>query len=145
MRAWYLLPLLLATAGCSTAGFNRLVQAPPPPMESLASGVRYQELLVGTGALAVPGALVTVHYIGQLENGKQFDSSYDSGVPLTFTLGAHEVIRGWEEGLLGMRVGGKRRLHVPAELAYGKEGRAGVIPPNTALVLEVELLDLFGP
>ena len=108
----------------------------------LASGLRITDLEVGTGAEAVAGQTVVVHYRGTLENGKQFDASYDRGKPFTFPLGRGQVIKGWDEGVQGMKVGGKRKLVIPPELGYGTRGAGGVIPPNATLIFEVELLDI---
>jgi FKBP-type peptidyl-prolyl cis-trans isomerase len=104
------------------------------------SGVEYWDIVVGTGATAVPGKTVGVHYTGWLTNGKKFDSSVDRGRPVAFPLGAGRVIRGWDEGIVGMKVGGKRQLRVPPELGYGTRGSLGVIPPNALLIFDVELL-----
>ena len=99
------------------------------------------DLTVGTGATAVSGSLVTVHYIGTLTNGQKFDSSYDHGQPLgPFRLGAGQVIRGFEQGIVGMRVGGKRRISIPPSLAYGSAGNPPTIPGNATLIFEVDLL-----
>ena len=108
----------------------------------LASGLRVTDLEVGTGPEAVAGQTVVVHYRGTLENGKQFDASYDRGKPFTFPLGRGQVIKGWDEGVQGMKVGGKRKLVIPPELGYGTRGAGGVIPPNATLIFEVELLDI---
>ncbi len=106
-----------------------------------ASGLKYQDLKVGTGAEATKGTDVTVHYTGTLINGKKFDSSLDRGQPFTFSLGAGQVIKGWDEGVAGMKVGGKRKLFIPAKLAYGdREVGGGLIPANSDLIFEVELL-----
>ncbi len=99
-----------------------------------------EDLQVGTGQEAKAGDSVTVHYRGTLTNGKQFDASYDRGEPFTFRLGAGEVIKGWDEGVAGMKVGGKRKLTIPPAMGYGARGAGGVIPPNATLVFEVELL-----
>ncbi len=99
-----------------------------------------QDLTVGTGAEAVVGKRVTVHYRGTLTDGKQFDASYDRGQPFTFVLGAGQVIQGWDKGVAGMKVGGKRKLTIPPDLGYGSRGAGGVIPPNATLLFEVELL-----
>ncbi|HEX9943640.1 MAG TPA: FKBP-type peptidyl-prolyl cis-trans isomerase [Thermoanaerobaculia bacterium] len=104
------------------------------------SGLKYTDLETGQGAEARPGKTVDVHYTGWLENGTQFDSSRDRNRPFSFPLGAGHVIRGWDEGVAGMKVGGKRRLTIPASLGYGARGAGGVIPPNATLVFEVELL-----
>jgi FKBP-type peptidyl-prolyl cis-trans isomerase len=103
-------------------------------------GVSYWDIKVGTGAEAVKGKKVTVHYTGWLTNGKKFDSSVDSGTPFPFTLGAGEVIPGWDEGVAGMKVGGKRQLKIPPQMGYGHAGAAGVIPPDATLIFDVELL-----
>lgn len=104
------------------------------------SGLQYEEVTVGEGDTAQAGHTVTVHYTGWLTNGSKFDSSKDRGIPFEFNLGAGEVIRGWDEGVQGMQVGGVRKLTIPAELGYGRRGAGGVIPPNAILVFEVELL-----
>ena len=104
------------------------------------SGLQYIDLKAGTGATAQAGQTVTVHYTGWLENGKKFDSSIDRGQPFSFPLGAGRVIKGWDEGVQGMKVGGKRKLMIPSNLGYGPRGAGGVIPPNATLIFEVELL-----
>ena len=106
----------------------------------MSDALKIDELAVGDGAAARRGQRVSVHYTGWLTDGKKFDSSLDRGQPFTFTLGAGEVILGWDDGVAGMQVGGKRRLTVPPELGYGRRGIRGVIPPNATLVFEVELL-----
>ncbi len=105
-----------------------------------ASGLKYWDIKVGTGATATSGHTVRVHYTGWLTTGKKFDSSVDRGEPFSFKLGAGEVIKGWDEGVAGMKVGGKRQLQIPPELGYGQRGAAGVIPPNATLIFDVELL-----
>jgi FKBP-type peptidyl-prolyl cis-trans isomerase len=105
-----------------------------------ASGLKYIDQVVGTGDLAVAGKTTSVHYTGWLENGTKFDSSVDRGQPFSFRLGAGQVIKGWDEGVQGMKVGGKRKLTIPANLGYGSRGAGGVIPPNATLVFDVELL-----
>ncbi|CAN1212757.1 FKBP-type peptidyl-prolyl cis-trans isomerase [Tumidithrix helvetica PCC 7403] len=106
------------------------------------SGLKYQEIKVGTGALPKKGQKVNVHYIGTLENGTKFDSSRDRNSPFSFQLGVGQVIKGWDEGLSTMRVGGRRILTIPPELGYGARGAGGVIPPNATLIFDVELLSL---
>ncbi len=134
-----LIPLLLSLlAACTPPG--------PPPGGTIAE---FQKLdtEVGSGAEAVPGTNVTVHYTGWLydenaadRHGQKFDSSLDRGEPFTFPLGGGRVIRGWGEGVAGMKVGGKRTLMIPAEYGYGARGAGGVIPPSASLVFDVELL-----
>jgi FKBP-type peptidyl-prolyl cis-trans isomerase len=104
------------------------------------SGLKYVDLKVGAGAEAKAGNTVEVHYTGWLEDGTKFDSSLDRKQPLRFKLGAGQVIKGWDEGVAGMKVGGKRKLIIPAALGYGRMGAGSVIPPNANLVTEVELL-----
>ncbi|MDP2832022.1 MAG: FKBP-type peptidyl-prolyl cis-trans isomerase [Pseudomonadota bacterium] len=103
-----------------------------------------EDLSVGEGTEAVAGKQVTVHYTGWLTNGSQFDSSLDRGEPFDFSLGRGQVIRGWDEGVAGMKVGGKRKLTIPPEMGYGARGAGGVIPPNATLVFDVELLAVNG-
>ena len=106
------------------------------------SGLVYEDLAQGEGPAAEAGRLVTVHYTGWLTNGTKFDSSKDRNDPFVFPLGAGHVIRGWDEGVQGMKVGGVRKLTIPSQLGYGARGAGGVIPPNATLVFEVELLDI---
>ena len=107
-----------------------------------ASGLKYTDLEVGQGQEAKAGQTVSVHYTGWLENGTKFDSSHDRRSPFSFKLGGGQVIRGWDEGVAGMKIGGKRKLIIPADLGYGARGAGGVIPPNATLVFEVDLLGL---
>ena len=107
-----------------------------------ASGLKYVEQKVGDGKEAKEGSRVAVHYTGTLENGQKFDSSRDRGQPFDLQIGAGEVIKGWEEGLQGMKVGGKRKLIIPPKLGYGERGRPPVIPGNATLIFEVELVDV---
>ncbi len=116
------------------------------PLETLtpkitATGLSITELQIGDGPEATAGQNVSVNYKGMLENGKEFDSSYGRG-PFSFPLGAGRVIKGWDEGVEGMKVGGKRKLIIPPELGYGTRGAGGVIPPNATLIFEVELLSV---
>ena len=160
MKIRYLPLAMLATLtinGCTASDNPKTTQAatqtqvPAPaatqataPTASAArttpSGLVIETLATGTGAAAVPGDTVSVHYTGWLTNGTKFDSSRDRNEPFNFKLGAGQVIPGWDEGVAGMQPGGKRRLTVPAQLAYGARGAGGVIPPNAVLVFEVEYL-----
>ena len=117
------------------------------PMEAekpqvTASGLKIIDLVVGTGDVASSGQTVAVHYRGTLEDGTQFDASYDRGTPFEFPLGAGRVIKGWDEGVQGMKVGGQRKLVIPPDLGYGSRGAGRVIPPNATLIFEVELLEI---
>ena len=114
-----------------------------PKERQTPSGLRITDLVVGTGSEAVAGKTVVVNHRGSLENGKEFDSSYGRG-PFSFPLGGGRVIKGWDEGVAGMRVGGKRKLVIPPDLGYGERGAGGVIPPNATLIFEVELLEVKG-
>jgi FKBP-type peptidyl-prolyl cis-trans isomerase len=124
---------LLARVNAAT---NQVIEMP--------NGLKYTDTRTGDGATATPGSKVSVHYIGWLYSngakGAKFDSSVDRGKPFQFTLGAHQVIAGWDEGVAGMKVGGKRTLIIPPELGYGARGAGGVIPPNATLMFDVELL-----
>jgi FKBP-type peptidyl-prolyl cis-trans isomerase FkpA len=140
MRTLLLAVSLTLIAACAPAG--------PPPGGSVAELERI-DTAAGTGAVATSGSDVSVHYTGWLydetapqQRGMKFDSSVDSGTPFTFLLGAGQVIRGWDEGVAGMKVGGKRTLKIPADLGYGSDGAGGVIPPNASLVFDVELIDV---
>jgi peptidylprolyl isomerase len=149
---------VLTLAGCASApppappapaGAAVTTPAAPAPAAAgpkeitTSSGLHYTDLVVGNGPLAEDGMKVSVHYTGWLTNGTKFDSSLDRGQPFSFELGASQVIVGWDEGVKGMRVGGKRKLVIPPELGYGERGAGGgVIPPNATLVFEVELLNV---
>lgn len=106
------------------------------------TGLQIEDLTVGDGDTAEAGHQVTVHYTGWLTDGTKFDSSLDRNAPFSFSLGKGMVIRGWDEGVAGMKIGGKRKLTIPPEMGYGERGAGGVIPPNATLVFEVELLGL---
>jgi FKBP-type peptidyl-prolyl cis-trans isomerase len=105
-----------------------------------ASGLQYWDIKVGTGDTAKDGSHVKVHYTGWLTNGKKFDSSVDAGQPFEFTIGRGDVIKGWEEGVSGMKVGGTRQLRIPPDLAYGQRGYPGIIPANATLIFDIQLL-----
>ena len=140
MRSLPLAASLLLLAACN---------APVPPPGGSVADLERIDTLAGTGAVATSGSDVTVHYTGWLydenapqQRGLKFDSSVDRGQPFTFLLGAGQVIRGWDDGVAGMKVGGKRTLLIPADLGYGSNGAGGVIPPGASLVFDVELLDV---
>ena len=140
---------LVALGGCAPP---RPSSQASTPAENQVAEMQVQDLVAGQGAEATPGSKVTVHYSGWLyeasapdHKGKPFDSSLKSGQPFSFALGARQVIAGWDQGVAGMRVGGQRRLVIPAALAYGDRGAGGVIPPNATLVFDVELLDVQPP
>ena len=109
-------------------------------MTTIASGLQYKDLVVGKGQEAKPGDAVSVHYTGWLTDGTKFDSSVDRGQPFEFTIGIGQVIQGWDEGVAGMKVGGKRKLLIPPALGYGVSGAGNTIPPNATLIFDVELL-----
>lgn len=153
MKKRYLFPLLLIAvlaSGCvreaakenkqsggNVSGYSTTNSQPN------ATELKKEDLVVGTGAEAVAGKEVSVNYVGTLTDGTKFDSNKDhGGAPFTFKLGAGQVIQGWDEGVAGMKVGGKRKLTIPPEMGYGAQGAGGVIPPNATLVFEVELLDV---
>ena len=116
-----------------------------PPYDYIPSGLVKEDLALGSGVAAHAGDDIVVHYVGRLANGQQFDSSRARSDPLEFALGAGDVIKGWDQGIAGMKVGGKRKLRIPADLAYGEHGLAGIIPPGAALFFEIELLEILGP
>jgi FKBP-type peptidyl-prolyl cis-trans isomerase len=148
MNSWQL--KVLVAAGIILAAVA-LVYFTTPPCEgqgqseninyTTASGLKIGEMKVGDGQEAKTGDTVAVHYTGTLKNGTKFDSSLDRGEPFPFKLGAHKVIAGWDEGVVGMKVGGKRKLIIPPDLAYGSQGQ-GKIPPNSELTFEIELLSI---
>lgn len=136
-----------ASVGCSTPPAAVAPQpapaeqpaAAPTPTEEVTE-LKIEDMVVGTGAEAVSGKTVSVHYTGWLTDGTKFDSSVDRGTPFEFQLGQGRVIRGWDEGVAGMKIGGKRKLTIPPEMGYGARGSGSVIPPNATLVFDVELL-----
>jgi FKBP-type peptidyl-prolyl cis-trans isomerase len=144
---------LLALAGMAVAQTAPAKKPPAQPAPSTptqvtgaptktASGLEYWDIKVGTGAVAQSGQHVKVDYTGWLTNGKKFDSSVGTGKPFDFKLGARQVIKGWDEGVAGMKVGGKRQLRIPPGLAYGEKGYPGVIPANSTLIFDVQLVDV---
>jgi FKBP-type peptidyl-prolyl cis-trans isomerase len=130
----------------STASVKPLCEAPPAAATGLTdagvTALKIEDVSVGTGAEATAGKTVVVNYIGRLANGTQFDASCDRKQPFEFPLGAGAVIKGWDQGVAGMKVGGQRRLIIPSKLGYGAQGAGGVIPPNAALVFDVELVEV---
>jgi peptidylprolyl isomerase len=139
LGAWSL--ALAALALAQTGGTAQ--EKKEPKVVTTTSGLQYQDLKEGTGEAAKAGDKVSVHYVGTLKDGgKKFDSSRDRGKPFEFPLGAGRVIKGWDEGVAGMKVGGTRKLIIPSKLAYGERGAGDVIPPNADLVFEVELLEI---
>lgn len=143
-------PILSSISGTTAADVNTVgttTSSSELPMDlSLAAGEQLPtelvatDVVVGSGPEATPGQMVTVHYVGALPDGTVFDASTNRGQPFTFQLGAGQVIRGWDEGVAGMKVGGKRRLVIPPDMAYGSQAVGGVIPANATLLFEVELL-----
>jgi FKBP-type peptidyl-prolyl cis-trans isomerase len=145
--------LVLASAILGVAILAAAQTAPPNPATSgptqatgpstkTASGLEYWDIKVGTGPVAKSGQHVKVHYTGWLTNGKKFDSSVGTGKPFEFMLGASQVIKGWDEGVAGMKVGGQRQLRIPPGLAYGPAGHPHQIPPNSTLVFDVQLIEV---
>ena len=132
------LAVTLLVGSIATEGF-----AAKKKKESIA-GLNIQEIKKGKGKEATPGHTVSVHYTGWLTDGKKFDSSVDRGQPFLFQLGAGQVIQGWDKGVAGMKVGGKRKLKISPELGYGAQGAPPVIPPNATLIFDVELLEVKG-
>ena len=129
---------LMICAGAQTKAAGGPTKVTGDPIKT-ASGLEYWDIKVGTGAEAKPGHKVKVDYTGWLTDGKKFDSSVGKQ-PFAFMLGASQVIKGWDEGVAGMKIGGKRQLRIPPELAYGSKGVSGVIPPNATLIFDVQLL-----
>ncbi len=122
-------------------GLGPALGAEPEPIKTF-SGLQYVDLVTGPGREAHVGETAIVHYTGWLEDGTKFDSSVDRGDPFSFRLGAGRVIKGWDEGVVGMKIGTKRKLIIPPHLGYGSRGAGRIIPPNATLIFEVELLDL---
>jgi len=137
--------VLLIAAVCSR-GDVASSPATQPTTRTTASGLTIIEVKQGDGDVAGPGDTVSVHYTGKLKDGTKFDSSYDRNQPIQFVLGAHQVIPGWDEGIAGMKVGEKRQLIIPPDLAYGPSGTPdGTIPPNSTLYFDVELMGVTHP
>ncbi|HEU4953327.1 MAG TPA: FKBP-type peptidyl-prolyl cis-trans isomerase [Gemmatimonadales bacterium] len=127
-------------ASGGTGGFAAELGVDTTALTRMPSGLRYQDVAVGSGEEATAGRTAVVHYTGWLPDGKKFDSSRDRGEPFSFPLGAGQVIAGWDQGVAGMKVGGRRKLVIPSELGYGASGAPPDIPPNATLVFDVELL-----
>ena len=113
---------------------------PSAPQTTMITELKIEDLQVGTGPAVKSGDTISIHYLGTLTDGKKFDSSYDRGQPFQTQIGVGQVIKGWDQGVVGMQVGGKRRLTIPADLAYGSRVAGDVIPPNATLIFEVELV-----
>lgn len=146
-RVWIVqAALLLSLSSGSIAADNQQIKKETKNMAeqtvTTESGLTYLDMTAGTGRLAELGDMASVHYTGWLADGKKFDSSVDRKEPFSFRLGAGQVIKGWDEGVMGMKIGGKRKLTIPPQLGYGARGAGGVIPPNATLTFDVELLDL---
>ncbi len=133
---------VLSIAAALALGVPAATVASPTKQVVLPDGLRYTDIVAGHGPVAKAGETVRVHYIGTLTNGTKFDSSRDRNEPFSFPLGGGQVIKGWDEGVAGMRVGGRRKLVIPPQLGYGAAGAGGVIPPNATLIFDVELLGI---
>jgi peptidylprolyl isomerase len=129
-------------ADCCAGAENKEEARPKAETKTMPNGLKVTDEVVGAGATPKKGDNVTVNYTGTLTSGTKFDSSFDHGKPFSFKIGVGQVIRGWDEGVMTMQVGGKRKLEIPPDLAYGNRGVGGVIPPNSTLIFEVELLDV---
>lgn len=134
--------LLLCLSSGSVAADNKETKNMGDQTVTTESGLKYVDMVVGTGRQPEVGDTASVHYTGWLADGKKFDSSVDRKEPFSFRVGAGQVIKGWDEGVMGMKIGGKRKLTIPPQLGYGARGAGGVIPPNATLTFDVELLDL---
>jgi peptidylprolyl isomerase len=140
LAAAVLAALSLAAPGCGEPADPDEAKATVTP-----SGLKYFDVKVGDGKEARAGSIVEVHYVGKLRDGRKFDSSRDKGKPFSFLLGAGRVIKGWDEGVIGMKVGGRRKLYIPPGLGYGASGAGDLIPPHSDLLFDVELLDVKSP
>ena len=134
--------LLIAAGLVYYFGFYQKNTPLPEEKNQMTESLKIETLREGTGAAAKNGDIISVHYTGTLIDGKKFDSSVDRGQPFSFKLGAGQVIAGWDQGVLGMKTGEKRKLTIASELAYGESGAGGIIPPNATLIFEVELLEI---
>ncbi len=148
MRGFMVLVAVVAV-GCSAADSGSGAEVPGETVGPVVgkvitthSGLQYVDLVIGTGASPTAGRTVTVHYTGRLADGTKFDSSVDRGKPFSFSIGDGVVIKGWDQGVMSMRVGGKRKLIIPPRLAYGSKGAGNVIPPNATLTFVVKLLSV---
>jgi peptidylprolyl isomerase len=148
MRAVFRFHALPVLAALALVAAPLPVIAQSPATTTTATGIKITDTKVGTGAGAEPGQMLKMHYTGWVSQngakGKKFDSSLDHGQPFEFRLSAGQVIAGWDQGILGMKVGGKRTLVIPPEMGYGARGAGGVIPPNATLIFDVELLEIKG-
>ena len=143
IRILTLSAVLLIAAGIVYISLAGRDAEPPVETTPVANGLQIEDVVVGDGQAAKKGDLVSVHYTGWLLDGTKFDSSLDRGQPFEFTIGEGQVIKGWDEGVPGMQIGGKRKLTIPPDMAYGPTG-SGAIPPNATLVFEVELLEIIS-
>jgi FKBP-type peptidyl-prolyl cis-trans isomerase FkpA len=142
-RLWFVqAALLLCLSSGSVAADNKETKNMADQTVTTESGLQYVDMVVGSGRQPEIGDTASVHYTGWLADGKKFDSSVDRKEPFSFRVGAGQVIKGWDEGVMGMKIGGKRKLTIPPQLGYGPRGAGGVIPPNATLTFDVELLDL---
>jgi peptidylprolyl isomerase len=142
MRTTLALAAILLLAACSGSSGSGGAAGKGGAMQTTPSGLQYEDITVGNGPSPQPGQTVTVHYTGWLDDGKKFDSSLDRGQPFEFPLGQGRVIKGWDEGVAGMKVGGQRTLVIPPQMGYGARGAGGVIPPDATLIFDVELLEV---
>jgi len=140
LSATVCLAMVFLATGCKQESVKKEAEKVEAKEITTPTGLKYVDYKIGEGAQPQAGQTVIVHYTGTLTNGQKFDSSVDRGQPFSFTLGRGMVIKGWDEGLASMKIGGKRKLIIPPELGYGARGAGGVIPPNATLLFDVELL-----